>query len=140
MKDLNVVRNKYEDLFWGGKAKDLTSIFKNFLYVKVESNVRNFYKLNIRLSSVVNILQLKYDLYYLMGNNLDPDFIVSDDEFQDFFESFIVFTRRIFLKQEADYEDDIFDINEYRGDIAEIDNDFDIDGINEIIDNSSESD
>ena len=124
---------QYEDVFWGDKAKELTSIFKNFLKVKVQSNFNNFNNINFGLSSVDRIIQLKSELYYLMCEKLYTDFVVGDDEFQDFFEEFITFTRRIFLKNEENYEDDISDINEYRGD-------FDIDGINAIIDNSSDSD
>ena len=120
---------QYEDLFWGDKAKELTSIFKNFLKVKVQSNFNNFNNINFGLSSVDSIIQLKSELYYLMCEKLYIDFVVGDDEFQDFFEEFITFTRRIFLKNEENYEDDIFDINEYRGDIAENIDDFN--GLNE---------
>ena len=127
--------NKYEDLFWSTKKDELLSIFNNFLKVKTASNFQNFSKVNIRLSSVINIIQLKTEIYYLMAFNLDHDFVFSDDDFHDFFESFIVFTHRIFLKNEDYYENDIFDNNRY------INNDeFDIDGINEIIDSDSDSD
>ena len=142
LKDLSKAffgETQYEDVFWGDKAKELTSIFKNFLKVKVQSNFNNFNNINFGLSSVDSIIQLKSELYYLMCEKLYIDFVVGDDEFQDFFEEFITFTRRIFLKNEEDYEDDIFDINEYRGDFEENDNDFDIDGINAIIDTDSES-
>ena len=131
---------QYEDLFWGDKAKELTSIFKNFLKVKVQSNFNNFNNINFGLSSVDSIIQLKSELYYLMCEKLYTDFVVGDDEFQDFFEEFITFTRRIFLKNEEDYENDIFDMNDYRGDFVENDDDFDIDGINAIIDTDSDSD
>ena len=121
--------NKYEDVFCGDKAKDLTSIFQNFLNVKTISNFRNFNDIKFGLSSVDRIIQLKVELYHLICENLHIDFVVGDDEFQDFFEEFITFTRRIFLKNEENYEDDIFDINEYRGDIAENIDDFN--GLNE---------
>ena len=132
LKDLSKAffgETQYEDVFWGDKAKELTSIFKNFLKVKVQSNFNNFNNINFGLSSVDSIIQLKSELYYLMCENLYIDFVVGDDEFQDFFEEFITFTRRIFLKNEENYEDDIFDINEYRGDIAENIDDFN--GLNE---------
>lgn len=105
----------------------------------MKSNFNNFNNINFGLSSVDRIIQLKTELYYLMCEKLYIDFVVGDDEFQDIFEEFITFTRRIFLKNEEDYEDDIFDINEYRGYFEENDNDFDIDGINAIIDTDSES-
>ena len=115
---------QYEDVFWGDKAKELTSIFKDFLNVKTKSNFRNFNDINFGLSSVDNIIQLKVELYYLICEKLYFDFVVDDDEFQDFFEEFITFTRRIFLKNEEDYENDIFDINEYRDSDVESDDDF----------------
>ena len=142
LKDLSKAffgETQYEDVFWGDKAKELTSIFKDFLNVKMKSNFNNFNNINFGLSSVDRIIQLKIELYHLICERLYIDFVVGDDEFQDFFEEFITFTRRIFLKNEEDYEDDIFDINEYRGDFEENDNDFDIDGINAIIDTDSES-
>ena len=142
LKDLSKAffgETQYEDVFWGDKAKELTSIFKDFLNVKMKSNFNNFNNINFGLSSVDRIIQLKIELYHLICKRLYIDFVVGDDEFQDFFEEFITFTRRIFLKNEEDYEDDIFDINEYRGDFEENDNDFDIDGINAIIDTDSES-
>ena len=132
LKDLSKAffgETQYEDVFWGDKAKELTSIFKSFLKVKVQSNFNNFNNINFGLSSVDSIIQLKSELYYLMCEKLYIDFVVGDDEFQDFFEEFITFTRRIFLKNEENYEDDIFDINEYRGDIAENIDDFN--GLNE---------
>ena len=129
---------KYEDVFWGDKAKELTSIFKNFLKVKLQSNFHNFNNINFGLSSVDRIIQLKVELYHLICERLYIDFVVDDDKFQDFFEEFITFTRRIFLKNEEDYEDDIFDINEYRDDFVENDdNDFENEILN-IINSDSE--
>ena len=134
LKDLSKAfwgETQYEDVFWGDKAKELTSIFKNFLKVKLQSNFHNFNNINFGLSSVDRIIQLKVELYHLICERLYIDFVVDDDKFQDFFEEFITFTRRIFLKNEEDYEDDIFDINEYRDDFVENDDDNDFE--NEIL-------
>ena len=139
LKMLNEDEPKYEDIFWSSKAKELTKIFKDFLQVKMKCKFQNISKLNLRLSSFDSILHLRIELYYLIGNKLNPDFIMSDDEFQDFFENFIIFTHRIFLKKEEDYEDDIFDINEYRGNHIEIDSDSDS-NIDIDIDSDSDSD
>ena len=76
------------------------------------------------MSSVDRIIQLKVELYHLICEDLYIDFVVDDGEFQDLFEEFITFTRRIFLKKEEDYEDDIFDENEYRDYDVESDDDF----------------
>ena len=134
LKDLSKAfwgETQYEDVFWGDKAKELTSIFKNFLKVKLQYNFHNFNNINFGLSSVDRIIQLKVELYHLICERLYIDFVVDDDKFQDFFEEFITFTRRIFLKNEEDYEDDIFDINEYRDDFVENDDDNDFE--NEIL-------
>ena len=93
-------QNTFEDAFWGDKAKELTKIFKKFLNLKSKSNFHNFNNINFGLSSVFRIIEMKIELYYLMSEKLDVDFIMGDDEFQDFFEEFITFTRRIFLKNE----------------------------------------
>ena len=133
---------QYEHVFWGDKAKELTLIFKNFL--KVKSNFHNFNNINFGLSSVDSIIQLKIELYYLMCEKLYIDFVVGDNDFHDFFEEFITFTRRIFLKNEEDYKDDFFDI---RDDLVENDRDRDRDIENEILnildtdsDNDSDND
>ena len=140
---------QYEDVFWGDKAKELTSIFKNFLKVKVQSNFNNFNNINFRLSSVDRIIKLKSELYYLMCEKLYTDFVIGDDEFPDFFEEFIIFTHRIFLKKEENYEDDISDIKEYSDSYIDIfsDSESDIDngnvndnGNGNGIDNDSDSD
>ena len=55
-----------------------------------------------------------------MGNTFYADFF-ADDEFQDFFEHFIIFTNNVKIKNEEDFEDDLFDINAYNEDHLEID-------------------
>ena len=136
---------EYEPIFWSSKTTELTEIFRNFLEVKIRRKFQNFSKLDFKLSSVNFIHELKGEMYYLISNKLNPDFVLSDDEFQDLFENLIVFTHRIFLKKEEDYEDDIFDINEYRGNFPVIDDDFDSDSESEFefyndISSDSESD
>ena len=113
---------KYEDILVGDKAKELTSIFQNFLTLKNKHNFTNFNNIDFRLSSVNHIINLKIDLYYLMCEKLYVDFVTEDDRFQDFFEEFITFTRRIFLKKSDDYENDIFDVNDYSDDDDDNDN------------------
>ena len=94
----------YEDVFVGDKVKDLTSIFKNFLNMK--KNFTNFNNIDIKLSYVEKLIELRYELYYLISEKLGFDLAI-DDIFQDFFEEFIMFTRRINLKKIEDYEYDI---------------------------------
>ena len=104
---------EYEDIFWGDKVKELTSIFKNFLNMKKKHNFTNFNNIDIKVSYVDKIIILKIDLYYLISEKLHVDFAISDEVFHDFFEEFIMFTRRINLKNFEDYEDDLFDPDIY---------------------------
>ena len=120
----------YEDIFWGDKVKELTSIFKNFLNMKKKHNFTNFSNIDIKVSYVENIISLKIDLYYLIAEKLYVDFAVSDEVFHDFFEEFIIFTRRINLKDFEDYENDIYDPN-FIGDNVVIFSDSDSENENE---------
>ena len=126
----------YEDLFWGDKVKELTSIFKNFLNMKKKKNFTNFSNIDIKVSYVEKIIDLKIDLYYIITQKLDVDFAVSDEVFHDFFEEFIIFTRRINLKNFEDYENDIYDpnfINDNVVILGDIDSDSDNENENLII-------
>ena len=134
-KDLDKVdygENEYEYIFWGDKVKELTSIFKNFLNMKKKHNFTNFNNIDIKVSYVEKLIVLKINLYYLMVEKIDVDFAVSDEVFHDFFEEFIMFTRRINLKNFEDYENDIYDPN-FIGDNVVIlsDSDSDSDSENE---------
>ena len=110
----------FEKVFWSSLAKTLTEHFKNVLEAQKMGKLQNISKLKFKLSAVDKIVQLRIDLYYLMGNSFYPDFF-SDDEFQDFFENFIIFTNNVNIKYEENFEDDLFDINDYIGDHIEID-------------------
>ena len=144
-KDLDKVEYRemtYEDIFWGDKVKELTSIFKNFLNMKKKHNFTNFNNIDIKLSYVDKIIILKIDLYYLISEKLHVDFAISDEVFHDFFEEFIMFTHRINLKNFEDYEDDTFDPNFIADDVVILsDSDSDSDSENEnLIIFSSDSD
>ena len=76
---------QYEDVLTSDKAKELTSIFQNFLNVKMKSNFRNFNDINFGLSSVNKIIKLKTELHYLMCENLDFGFVDGNKIFNDFF-------------------------------------------------------
>ena len=129
----------YEDIFWGDKVKELTYIFKNFLNMKKKHNFTNFNNIHIKVSYVEKLILLKIDLYYLIAEKLHVDFVINDEEFQDFFEEFIMFTRRINLKNFEDYEDDLFNPN-FNSD-SDSDSDSDSENDNFIISSSdNESD
>ena len=128
---------QFEDVLTSDKAKELTFIFRNFLNVKTKSN---FNDINFGLSSVDKIIKLKKSFYGLLCENLDFGFVDGNKIFNDFFEEFITFTRRIFLKKQEDYEDDIFDINEYRAIFGESDDDDDNDNDDDDNDNDNDND
>ena len=144
-KDLEKAKYRemtYEDIFWGDKVKELTSIFKNFLNMKKKHNFTNFNNIDIKVSYVEKIIILKIDLYYLIAEKLYVDFVIGDEVFQDFFEEFIMFTRRINLKNLEDYENDIYDPNFIGDDVVILsDSDSDSDSENDnLIIFSSDSD
>ena len=132
----------YEDIFWGDKVKELTYIFKNFLNMKKKHNFTNFNNIDIKVSYVEKLIILKSNLYYFISEKLHVDFVISDEVFQDFFEEFIMFTRRINLKNFEDYEYDTFDPNFIADNVvilSDIDSDSDSENDNLII-FSSDSD
>ncbi|CAH3166486.1 unnamed protein product [Porites lobata] len=79
------------------------------------------------------------DLYYFMGNIFYADFF-TDDEFQDFFENFIIFTNNVNIKYEENFEDDLYDINDYIGEEREIDSLSELSDFDSISESESESD
>ena len=133
---------EHEEVFWSFKPKALIKDFKNVLEAQKVGKFQNISKLKFKLSAVEEIIKLRLDLYYIIGYILNADFIMGDDEFQDFFENFIIFTNSTNIKYEENFEDDTFDINDYRGSYTENDSDsgsgIDIDS--DIFDTDSESD
>ena len=136
MKILGDNIDSFEKVFWSSRARALIRDFKNVLEAQKMGKLQNISKLKFKLSAVEKIVQLRVDLYFHMGNTFYADFF-SDDEFQDFFENFIIFTNNVNIKYEDDFEYDLFDINDYIGDIIEIDSISDIDSNSE---SESESD
>ena len=95
LDSLNVIEND----FCNDKVKELTNIFKNFLNIKVKAKFYNFDKINFKLSSINNIFHLKKSFYYHMAYDFDFEYIIHNSIFHDFFENFIIFTHRLFLKK-----------------------------------------
>ena len=105
-------RKNTEDIFSSKEAEKLSKIFKDFLQVKNKCKFQNFSNLNLRLSSVEGFFELKECLYSLINSNRTDFHIEDDDDFRDFFETFIVFTHRTFIKVTEDYENDIYYVSE----------------------------
>ena len=120
MKILGDNTDSFEKVFWSSRARALIEHFKNFLEGQKVGKLQNISQLKLKLSAVYKIIDLRNDLYFHMGNTFYADFF-ADDEFQDFFENFIIFTNNVNIKYEENFEDDLFDINDYIGEEREID-------------------
>ena len=117
------ITTEEDKVFLSQSAKKLIQDLKNVLEAQRVGKFQNISNLNFKLSAVEKIITLRIDLYSVMVNYLDVDFVVGDEEFQDFFENFIIFTNSTNIKYEENFEDDTFDINDYRGTYTEIDSD-----------------
>ena len=108
MKKLGEDTDSFEKVFSSPRAKALIEHFKNVLEAQKIGKLQNISQLKFKLSAVYKIIDLRMDLYYQMGNKFYTDFVISDDDFQDFFENFIIFTRNVNFKNEEDFEDDLY--------------------------------
>ena len=108
MKFLGDNTDSLEKVFWSSRARALISHFKNVLEAQKMRKLQNISKLEFKLSVVDKIIDLRFDLYFHMGNTFYADFF-TDDEFQDFFENFIIFTNNVNIKYEEDFENDIYE-------------------------------
>ena len=137
MKILGDNTDSFEKVFWSSRARALIEYFKNVLEAQKMGKLQNISKLKFKLSAVYKIIDLRVDLYFHMGNTFYADFF-SDDEFQDFFENFIIFTNNVNIKNEEDFEDDLFE--EYVGEYREIDSLSELSDFEGISESESESD
>ena len=143
MKFLEDNTDSLEKVFWSSRARTLIEWFKDFLEAQRMGKLQNTSKLKFKLSAVYRIIDLRNDLYFHMGNTFYADFF-ADDEFQDFFENFIIFTNNLKIKNEEDFEDDLY-LEYFNGryrsieSISELDNFSDFDSISES-ESESESD
>ena len=140
MKKLGEDTDSFEKVFSSPRAKALIEHFKNVLEAQKIGKLQNISQLKFKLSAVYKIIDLRMDLYYQMGNKFYTDFVISDDDFQDFFENFIIFTRNVNFKNEEDFEDDLY--LEYLND-SESESESDIEFrelFNRIFESESESD
>ena len=128
MKFLGDNTDSFEKVFWSSRARALIRDFKNVLEAQKMGKLQNISKLKFKLSAVYKIIDLRNDLYFHMGNTFYADFF-SDDEFQDFFENFIIFTNNVNIKYEENFEDDLFE--EYIGEYREIDSLSELDSFSE---------
>ena len=97
---------EYEHVFWSKRAKALLKHFDYVLESQKTGEFQDFKHLKFKLSAVCHIIQLRNTLYSEIKNRFS-DFFIFDDEFQDFFERVILFTRSVVMTCEEDFEDDI---------------------------------
>ena len=107
MKKLGEDTDSFEKVFSSPRAKALIEHFKNVLEAQKMGKLQNISKLKFKLSVVEKIIELRIHIYLNMGNVFYSDYLL-DDDFQDFFENFIIFTKNVNIKNEEDFEDDLY--------------------------------
>ena len=108
MKILGDNTDSFEKVFLSSRARALFRDFKNVLEAQKVGKLQNISKLKFKLSAVSRIIDIREDLYFHMGNTFYDDFF-EDDNFRDFFENFIVFINNVKIKNEEEFENDLFE-------------------------------
>ena len=119
IKKLGVNTDSFEKVFSSSRAKALIRDFKNVLEAQKIGKLQNISKLKFKLSVVEQIIELRIHIYLNMGNVFYSDYLL-DEDFQDFFENLIIFTNNVNIKNEEDFEDDIYNIDDNIWDNVEI--------------------
>ena len=101
----------YEKVFSSSRAKALIKDFKNVLKAEKNGKLQNISKLKFKLSVVEQIIELRIHIYLNMGNVFYSDYLL-DEDFQDFFENLIIFTNNVNIKNEEDFENDLYYIDD----------------------------
>ena len=130
MKILGDNTDSFEKVFSSSRAKALIRHFKNVLEAQKVGKLQNISQLKFKLSAVEKIIDLRIHIYLNMGNVFYSDYLL-DDEFQDFFENLIIFTNNVNIKNEEDFEDDLYNIDDNIWDNVEIGSISDFDSISE---------
>ena len=120
MKKLGEDTDSFEKVFSSPRAKALIKHFKNILEAQKIGKLQNISKLKFKLSAVEKIIELRIHIYLNMGNVFYSDYLL-DEDFQDFFENLIIFTKNVNIKNEDDFEDDTYIIDDSVWDNVEID-------------------
>ena len=139
MRILGDKTDSFEEVFWSSRAKALIRHFKDFLEAQKMGKLQNISELKFKLSAVIKIIHLRNDLYFHMGNTFYADFF-EDDEFQDFFENFIIFTNNLKIKNKEDFEDDLFAITSFIEDMEDNDSESERERLRVLFEQAFESD
>ena len=111
MKKLGDNTDSFEKVFSSSRAKALIKDFKNVLEAQKIGKLQNISELKFKLSVVEQIIELRIHIYLNMGNVFYSDYLL-DEDFQDFFENLIIFTNNVNIKNEEDFEDDFYNIDD----------------------------
>ena len=111
--------DSFEKVFWSSRARALIRHFKDVLEAQKMGKLQNISKLKFKISVVEQIIELRIHIYLNMGNVFYSDYLL-DEDFQDFFENLIIFTNNVNIKNEEDFEDDIYNIDDNIWDNVEI--------------------
>ena len=90
------------ELFYSTRATSLMKHFNYILECQKFGKIQNIRNLKLKLSVVEKIVDLRLNLYYSSHTEYE------DEKFQDFFESFIVFVNNVNIKNEEDFENDVY--------------------------------
>ena len=107
MKKLGEDIDSFEKVFSSPRAKALIRHFKDVLEYQKIGKLQNISQLKFKLSAVEKIIELRIHIYLNMGNDYYSDYLL-DEDFQDFFENLIIFTKNVNIKNEEDFEDDLY--------------------------------
>ena len=119
MKKLGDNTDSFEKVFSSSRARALIRDFKNVLEAQKMGKLQNISELKFKLSVVEQIIELRIYIYLNMGNVFYSDYLL-DEDFQDFFENLIIFTKNVNIKNEEDFEDDFYNIDDNIWDNVEI--------------------
>ena len=136
MKFLGDNTDSFEKVFSSSRARALIKDFKNVLEYQKIGKLQNISKLKFKLSAVSKIIDLRIDMYSSIKNVFYYDYLF-DEDFQDCFENFIIFTKNVNIKNEEDFEDDLY-LEYFSGKFTKIDSFSELDNISDF-DSLSES-
>ena len=102
----------FEKVFSSSRARALIRDFNNVLEAQKNGKLQNISELKFKLSVVEQIIELRICIYLNMGNNFHPDYLL-DEDFQDFFENLIIFINKTNIKNEEDFENDVYNIDDH---------------------------
>ena len=109
IKKLEYNTDYFEKVFSSQGAKALVRNFKNVLEYQKMGKLQNISQLKFKLSVVEKIIELRIHIYLNMGSVFHSDYLL-DEDFQYLFENLIIFTNNVNIKNEEDFEDDLYHI------------------------------